>query len=59
MTRRTPHRDIELMPRIQVLDLKPARRLEAVRDKRNEQLNQGEHRDRCADSPSDCQPQSD
>jgi|KBSSwiStaDraftv2_1062776.scaffolds.fasta_scaffold1207961_2 hypothetical protein len=54
--RGTPHRDIELMPQIQVLDFKPAPRPESVANESNEQMNQGKHRDReCADSLSYCQ----
>jgi hypothetical protein len=38
-----PHRDIELMTQIQVLDLKPASRLEPVEDRSKEQVKQGKH----------------
>jgi hypothetical protein len=37
--RRTPQRDIELMPQIQILDFKPLPRLESVGKENNEQLN--------------------
>lgn len=58
--RSLPHRDIELVAQIQVLDLKPAPRLEPVEDKSKEQVKQGKHRDGgCADSLSDCQAHSD
>jgi hypothetical protein len=57
---RLAQRDIELMAQIQVLDLKPAPRLEPVDDKSNEQVKQGKHRDRgCADSISHCQAHAD
>ena len=55
-----PHRDIELMAQIQVLDLKPAPRLEAIEDKRKDQAMQGNHSDGgCADSLSHCQAHAD
>ena len=58
--RNPPHRDIELMAQIQVLDLNPAPRLEAIEDKRKEQVEQGKHRDGgCADSLSYCQARAD
>src|SRR5262245_49448648 len=54
--RSLPHRDIELIAQIQVLDLKPAPRLEPIEGKSKEQVKQGKHHDGgCADSLSDCQ----
>jgi hypothetical protein len=50
--RRFPHRDIELMAQIQVLDLKPAPRLEPVEDSSEEQVKQGEHAVEDAPIPS-------
>jgi hypothetical protein len=38
-----PHRDIELVAQIQVLDFKPTSRLEPVCDKNSEQVEQGKH----------------
>jgi len=56
--RRTPHRDIELMPQIQILDFKPPPRLESVGNENNEQVQWGEHCDEaCVDSHSNCQPE--
>src|SRR5262245_12804508 len=53
------HRDIELIAQIQVLDLKPAPRLEPIEGKSKEQVKQGKHHEHhdggCADSLSDCQ----
>ena len=55
-----PQRDIELVPQIQVLDFKAARRLEPVGDERNEQVHQGKHREaECADSALTCQDRVD
>lgn len=42
--RSLPHRDIELMSQIQVLDLKSAPRLEPPKGKNKEQVKQGKHR---------------
>jgi hypothetical protein len=42
--RGTPQHNIELMPKKQILDLKAARRLEQVGDKRPNQLDDGKHR---------------
>src|SRR5215510_8249035 len=54
--RSVPHRDVELIAQIQVLDLKPAPRLEPIEGKSKEQVKQGKHHDGgCADSLSDCQ----
>ena len=48
------------MPQIQVLDFKPAPRLEPVGDKSSKQMKQGKHCDGgCADSSSHCQPRAD
>jgi hypothetical protein len=50
--RSLPHRDIELMAQIQVLDLKPAPRLEPVEGKNKEQVKHGKHRIEDAPIPS-------
>jgi hypothetical protein len=42
--RGTPHDNIELMPKKQILDLKPARRLKQVGDKRPKQMEDAKHR---------------
>jgi hypothetical protein len=55
--RSLPHHDIELMAQIEILDLKPAPRLETVKNKNKQQMKQGKHRDGgCADSLLHCQP---
>ena len=40
----TPQGNIELMPKKEVLDFKPAPRLEQVGDKRPKQMEHGKHR---------------
>jgi hypothetical protein len=42
--RRTPQSNIKLMPKKEILDFKPASRLEQVGDKRPEQLKKRKHR---------------
>jgi hypothetical protein len=49
----TPQGNIELMPKKEILDFKPASRLEQVGDKRPKQMEHGKHRGGwCPDSPS-------
>jgi len=48
---RTPHGDIELMSKKEILDFEPAPRLEQAGDKRPKEVKDGKHRMRsCADS---------
>jgi hypothetical protein len=48
---RTPHGDIELMSKKEILDFEPAPRLEQAGDKRPKKVKDGKHRMRsCADS---------
>jgi len=42
--RRTPQNNIELMPKEEILDFKPASRLEQFGDKRPKQLKKCKHR---------------
>jgi hypothetical protein len=50
--RRTPQGNIELMPKKEILDFKPAPRLEQIGDKRPKQMEDGKHRvGSCSDSP--------
>src|SRR5262249_15216921 len=57
--RRTPQGDAELMAKEQVLDFKPARRLEEVDDKYCKRMQGREHRPRsCADSTRRCDSQA-
>ena len=42
--RRTPQGNIELMPKKEILDFKPARRLEPVDDEHSNQVQDCEHR---------------
>src|SRR5215831_10381040 len=50
--RSVPHHDIELMTQIQVLDFKPAPRLEPVENQRKDQAEQGKHTVEDAPIPS-------